>query len=1299
SLPTYPFARECYWIPEISDQLSVISNQGVGVLHPLLHQNTSDLSEQRFSSTFTGQEFFLADHVVQGQRVLPGVACLEMARAAVDRAVGAFKEAQTGIRLKNIVWARPVTVREQPVQVHIGIFPEETKQWSDGGIAFEIYSEPEQADAESVVYSQGKAELDIFSLVQPLDLPVLQTECSQSTMNSGQLYDTFRALGIDYGPGQRGVEAVYVGADQVLAKLSLPASVADTQDQFVLHPSLMDSALQASIALMMDSANSRPLLPFALQELEIYGACTPIMWVLLRYSDGSKAGDRVQKVDIDVCDESGAICVRMKGFSSRVLEGETGSISFPAPLGTLMLQPDWKEQDIAPEAPVPDYAQHVVILCESGEDSLQHIESHIDGVRVLPLQSEQTDSDPTGITKRFETYTLHVFEEIQRILKAKPKGKVLIQIVVSMEKEQQLFSGLSGLLKTAHLENPHMIGQLIGVDSGEETEGLIEKLLENSRSPGDQEIRYQDGTRYVAGWKQLTPRPPLLQREGEQNLPSPSRRGAGGEVVRRAALPWKDQGIYLITGGAGGLGHIFAKEIAQQVKEATLILTGRSALNANRQAQLQELQASGARVVYEQVDVTDQKAVDSLIQRISKEFGGLNGIIHSAGVVRDNFILKKSREELHDVLPPKVAGVIHLDHASKESDLDFFALFSSVAGGLGNPGQADYATANAFLDAYAGYRNALVASGQRRGHTLSINWPLWKEGGMHVDEATEKMLLQNTGMIAMQTHTGIRAFYHSIASGQAQVMVLEGDLQRIQQTLFAATAISAAPKAVDAPATPDSAIESERVRDQVKGTLIRGISELLHVKPEDIDDEAELADYGCDPITLSELTVRLNQEYALDVASTVFFEHPTLRSVAAYLVAEYPDVFVQRSHPASPKKPALQAEERRAVPVPVPSGTEGITDDVLREKATPYFTTLLSTVIKLPAHRIDADAPMEQYGIDSIMVMDLTAHLEQVFGSLPKTLFFEYQTIRELSGYFLESYHDQLIELLGLGEQAAPQPAKDAAPVTIAAKPPTMRRRPRFASVRSASREKHETGALDIAIIGLSGRYPQAGTMQEFWANLRDGKDCITEIPQDRWDHSLYFDAEKHAPGKTSGKWGGFLDDVDRFDPLFFNISPRDAERMDPQERLFLECAFATLEDAGYTRTTLVPDMGSGLTGDVGVFVGVMYEEYQLYGAQETLHGRPTALSGNAASIANRVSYFCNFHGPSIALDTMCSSSLTTIHLACHSIRRGECTVALAGGVNVSIHPNKYLLLGQNNFLSSKGRCESFGQGGDGYVP
>lgn len=232
----------------------------------------------------------------------------------------------------------------------------------------------------------------------------------------------------------------------------------------------------------------------------------------------------------------------------------------------------------------------------------------------------------------------------------------------------------------------------------------------------------------------------------------------------------------------------------------------------------------------------------------------------------------------------------------------------------------------------------------------------------------------------------------------------------------------------------------------------------------------------------------------------------------------------------------------------------------------------------------------------------------------------------------------------------------------------------------------------DIAIIGLSGRYPMANNLVNFWENLKSGKDCITEIPEDRWNTNLYFDADKYNKNTYYNKWGGFLDNIDKFDPTFFNISPKEAEVIDPQERLFLETVWHTIEDAGYKSDTL-----SG--SDMGVFVGVMFGQYQLFGAEELMKGNYRFSETSFASIANRVSFFFNLHGPSIAIDTMCSSSLVTVHMACESIRSGECDWAIAGGVNLSLHPIKYFMLSQKRFASSDGRCRTFGELGDGYVP
>ncbi|MFF2445416.1 beta-ketoacyl synthase N-terminal-like domain-containing protein, partial [Priestia megaterium] len=383
-------------------------------------------------------------------------------------------------------------------------------------------------------------------------------------------------------------------------------------------------------------------------------------------------------------------------------------------------------------------------------------------------------------------------------------------------------------------------------------------------------------------------------------------------------------------------------------------------------------------------------------------------------------------------------------------------------------------------------------------------------------------------------------------------------------------------------------------------------------------------------------------------------------------------------------------------------------NDTLEEQTTAYFKGLLSRATKLPDSRIDAHAAFEGFGIDSVMAMTMTAELEATFGPLPKTLFFEFRNVRELARHFVENHRSALVQLLAPAGEPAPAAAPKPRPRVSA-----VRRKPLASSRWSTrsdkpeqrdrtsrpARRQDEPQGLDIAIIGLSGRYPKARTLDTFWANLAEGRDCVTGIPKDRWDHGVYFDPDKDAPGKTYSKWGGFIDGVDEFDPLFFHISPSEAELMDPQERLFLQCVYETVEDAGYTPARLNAPAADGTAPNVGVYVGVMYEEYQLYGAQEQVLGNPVAVSGNPSAVANRVSYYFDLQGPSMSVDTMCSSSLTAIHLACQSLRSGTCEVAIAGGVNLSVHPNKYLMLGQGRFVSSKGRCESFGAGGDGYVP
>lgn len=381
----------------------------------------------------------------------------------------------------------------------------------------------------------------------------------------------------------------------------------------------------------------------------------------------------------------------------------------------------------------------------------------------------------------------------------------------------------------------------------------------------------------------------------------------------------------------------------------------------------------------------------------------------------------------------------------------------------------------------------------------------------------------------------------------------------------------------------------------------------------------------------------------------------------------------------------------------------------LMELTMDYLKQQVSSQTEIQKDKIRVDISFGTYGIDSVSIMGMTKSMEADLGRLSKTLFFEYDTVRSLAEHLINVKNKEL-SLLFEVDLEGKEITEEEKRTTINENSGNVKRTSiikkrnivkkqisgsKFNLLQDASRsgqhsvyEKNMTD--DIAIIGIAGRYPMAEDLKQFWKNLKSGKDCVTEIPDTRWNHGLYFDPEKGKLGKSYAKWGGFLEDVEKFDPLFFNITPLEADFTDPQERLFLETAWTAFEEAGYSRKSLSNQ-------NVGVFVGVMFGLYQLLENNE--YGEKITGRCNFASIANRVSYFYNFHGPSIALDTMCSSSLTALHLACNSIKTGESSMAVVGGVNLMLHPNKYVQLSQGNFLSTTGKCSSFGEGGDGYVP
>ena len=582
------------------------------------------------------------------------------------------------------------------------------------------------------------------------------------------------------------------------------------------------------------------------------------------------------------------------------------------------------------------------------------------------------------------------------------------------------------------------------------------------------------------------------------------------------------------------------------------------------------------------------------------------------------------------VLAPKINGTIFLDEASKAEALDFFVMFSSVSH-RGYIGQSDYAYANSFLNAYAQYRETLTAKHERMGKTVSINWPLWKEGGMHMAKDAIEQMQVRTGIYPVTQEAGIQALEVALKQKNSEIMVYYGEADKIRssmQTVPDDTHFKQSPEKI----TRNNIIQTDSIREDTKKEyslkqdtinegmkeesiakmmnndrdkndygkaevsdceiltkvidfLIQTVSSLLKIQTVNIDKDME--DYGFDSISNTEFTNRINANYHLDVMPTIFFEleQPTLRALASALCKKY----------------AAQLKV-----------------------FYPAFNQVTATTNFL-------SEPVTE------LMANQTASLTAV------------------TTEYTESYTRFQEQEKGVQETAVIQ-----------------------------DKQEKQNKEDMVAIIGMSGIFPQSDNPDEFWENLISEKNLVTEIPADRFNWRNYEDPRV--------RWGGFMKEVDRFDAPFFGISAQEAKVMDPQHRLFLQTAWSTIEDAGYRPSDLY---GS----DTGIFVGIGTQDYSRLLDEYLTEHNPYALTGRTPfMLVNRISSMLNLSGPSEPIDTACSSSLVAVHKAAQAIQSGACKMAIAGGVNVILNPSVHLAFSAAGMLTDSGTCKVFDKEASGTI-
>lgn len=833
SLPTYPFARERYWAPRGAVSAEALADAAhradvpTRVLHPLLHRNTSDLNELRYSTTLTGEEAFLLDHADQGTSTVPAMVQLEWARAAVSLALGQFQT----VSLERVCWMGPLAV-SGPLEVHIGLSLQADKR-----IAYEIFS----GDGEhATVFSRGWAKTVATQESPTEDLESLRARC-RHVVSGADRYAQLKSAGSTYGPSLHALTEVQVGDGVFVGSLDWPSD--GPYDGYVLSPAALEGALRTYFG--PTAAGEASLLPVSVESVEHWGAMTSPAFAVVRQTGDDS--DRV-RLEIEVVNEAGEVAVRLRGLRVRVATPTAAA-------QTLLLSPQWMTRQAVPADRRIDYAHHWVLL--AGEHLPRDADADIAPARCVRLAARGS------LSERYGAYAEQLLVLLQQIVSGPAKSDpVLLQFVVCDGGDDGVvLNGLRGLLASAQQEYPLVNVQLVLVD---DCVGLAERLKAEAVCASSV-VRYGATGREELEW---TP-----------------------AETPDATLPWRDGGVYWITGGLGGLGQVFAREIVDAVREPVVVLSGRSALKPDQQQILNAWRDRGARVEYHVAAVDDGSAMASLANDIVARHGRLNGVIHSAGVLRDSLLVNKTIVELHEVMAPKVAGLVALDEATRVLPLDWMVLFSSVASVWGNVGQADYAAANGFLDGYAQYRESLRAQGLRHGRTVSINWPLWADGQMQINARTQMHLGRLTGLQALPRAAGVDALRFALAHGSAHLMVLHGDrarlLERTRTGRVEPSATGAALRSAPTGRGYRAELKGLTLKQCVSWDLAEQTHLLLQIPRNELDANMGLAEYGFDSVSLTEFAQRLSIHYGIEVTPSLFFSFPSLGQLADYLTKTY----------------------------------------------------------------------------------------------------------------------------------------------------------------------------------------------------------------------------------------------------------------------------------------------------------------------------------------------------------------------------------------------------------------------------
>lgn len=739
SLPTYPYSRNSHWIEAVELHKVDKDKGNEDINHPLIKSCILDSFDKRiYLSELNVEDYWiLNEHRVANIPVVPGTVYIEMITEIIKKQFW-----NQCIHLEDIVFLDPLSLEgNDRAKVHI-----EVRNVSDElefVVASKVFTKHDWK-----IHAKGRIILTIQVVSGALNLDEIRNRCKQKELIH---YPYEKGKGIELSERWKCIEKSYVGDGEVLAYIKMKSEYINELEDYTLHPALLDEAVNISLR----SIGKGLYLPLSYKEITIFRRLPARLFSHVKYKNTINQSSEFAVFDVTLTDEFGNEIVRIKDYI--IKRANPSAIKRTSPIierGFHQLK--WIQKEID-EPRIRNNDSAIAVL--KGEGMLSDEISALlrkRGRKVIEIDFNSDFMDNNReLCRKLEAQSITQIVHMKTLT-----GKTGTMVEADFEAEQSnglyslisLVNALEGYLRTNKLEilvlaqyanyitdnqkhiNPNNaatfgLGKVIGLENRklrcrcidfDDMTDLSKIVEEIDPQYKEYQVAYRNGIRYV-------------QQLDEADV----------KTISSKAFNVRENGVYVITGGTGGIGLEIAHHLSSK-GNINLALLNRSKFPsayqwdailskdtdtklARKITKLKKIRESGSNLLLYDVDITDIDSVDKVLKGLRDRFGGINGIFHCAGVAGNGFISKRDISAIKEVIKPKTTGTWILDKLTQIDDLDCFVLFSSTSSLIAEPGQGDYTAANIFLDAYGNYRNL---SGRK---TITINWPAWKEVGMAID--------------------------------------------------------------------------------------------------------------------------------------------------------------------------------------------------------------------------------------------------------------------------------------------------------------------------------------------------------------------------------------------------------------------------------------------------------------------------------------------------------------------------------------------------------------------------------------